>query len=122
MRKLEEETRKAEAQRREQDRLEAAKRKEMQRITNERRQEEQRRRTQEIKLSREEMERLPLNMNGAASGSNVSSVSTGAGVQGSVEGSPRFVKMLMMNFQFESLTFIILYLLLGLHRGSTCRR
>jgi hypothetical protein len=34
LRKLEEETRKAEAQRREQDRLEAAKRKEMQRITN----------------------------------------------------------------------------------------
>lgn len=34
LRKLEEETRKAEAQRREQDRLEAAKRKEVQRITN----------------------------------------------------------------------------------------
>ncbi|XP_046630760.1 spectrin beta chain, non-erythrocytic 1-like isoform X4 [Daphnia pulicaria] len=91
LRKLEEETRKAEAQRREQDRLEAAKRKEMQRITNERRQEEQqRRRTQEIKLTREELDRLPLNMNGAASGSGPNSVSGGSErFQGSIEGSPR---------------------------------
>ncbi|EFX83273.1 hypothetical protein DAPPUDRAFT_239998 [Daphnia pulex] len=63
----------------------------MQRITNERRQEEQQRRqTQEIKLTREELDRLPLNMNGAASGSGPNSVSGGSECfQRSIEGSPR---------------------------------
>lgn len=105
LRKLEEETRRAEAQRREQDRLEAAKRKEVQRITNvgtfvfqfylticvlkrchgnnfflggsqERRQEEhQRRRTQEIRLTREELDRLPLSLNGAPGSSGPNSIS-----------------------------------------------
>jgi len=56
----------------------------------ERRQEEQRRRTQEIKLTREELERLPLTLNGTSS----TGVSGPNSVSGSgsdrLEGSPRY--------------------------------
>ncbi|XP_076029013.1 spectrin beta chain, non-erythrocytic 5 kst isoform X3 [Oratosquilla oratoria] len=62
--KREEEARKAEVARKEQERLENMKRKEVQRITDERRREDERRRTQEIKFSKEDMERVRLSMNG----------------------------------------------------------
>ncbi|XP_069954037.1 spectrin beta chain, non-erythrocytic 5 isoform X2 [Cherax quadricarinatus] len=60
----EENDRKAEVARREQERMENIKRKEVQRITDERRREDERRRTQEIKFTKEDMERVRLSMNG----------------------------------------------------------
>lgn len=62
--KREEDARKAEVARKEQERMENMKRKEVQRITDERRREDERRRTQEIKFTKEDMERVRLSMNG----------------------------------------------------------
>ncbi|XP_066955513.1 spectrin beta chain, non-erythrocytic 5 isoform X7 [Macrobrachium rosenbergii] len=62
--KREEDARKAEMARKEQERMENMKRKEVQRITDERRREDERRRTQEIKFTKEDMERVRLSING----------------------------------------------------------
>ncbi|CAG0903884.1 unnamed protein product, partial [Darwinula stevensoni] len=59
--KTEEEARKAEAERKEQDRIRALKNKEVERITTERRREDERRRTQEIRLTKDELDRMKVN-------------------------------------------------------------
>lgn len=58
--------------------------------------EEQRRRTQEIKLTREELERLPLSMNGAASSGPASVTGNSERFRDSSrEGSPRYQKPIL---------------------------